>query len=130
MLGNMPRFMTSQDEQEKSAQLTHAVGGGQSRRVARPGMPQKPFINFSNLAFEASVNGINSPIRAGNDSRIYLLLQNQGALPVYLGFGQPSSGVIIQPSASYEINPHAPNCAIYVWTTSGVSQCVIIEGTQ
>ncbi len=70
-------------------------------------------------------------ILGANDKRQYLLLQNRGANPVYLGFnitGNVVSGLLLAAGAERVFNIFVPTSAVSGISTGGPSNLVILEG--
>jgi len=126
---NLPRqYQTNKGEAEAGTQLT-PVGGHIGRRSVTPGGVEKPLIRYVNMAFQANDTTL-TPILGENRTRIYLNVQNQGGINIFVSFGERTAGLLISPGNGFEWNINPPQNSIYVYTAGGPCNCILIEGAR
>lgn len=89
-------------------------------------MAHRPFYRFNNIGFQVGTTQLAA--LPDNPNRVYLLIQNNGALNLYASFGAPTAGVQIAPAGSYEWSPICPNSSLYLYTQSGSVNVIVVEG--
>lgn len=65
-----------------------------------------------------------------NLDRVYLLVQNNGGLNLYVSFGAPQGGVRIAPAGYFEIPDNCINNSVYLYTLAGTVNASIVEGVR
>lgn len=92
---------------------------------------QSPLVHAS---ISMTVNTTPTMIMGSSYRRRYLLVQNTGVEPIFIGFGSPpgpsgSNAIVINPGFVYETPAFmAPTNEVYASTGSGSSVVNIVEG--
>lgn len=79
---------------------------------------------------DVTATTVSTSVAAAEPSRGYLLIQNKGAVNVYLKFGSAHSGtegILIVPGGNWE-PPQVPTDAIYLKSASSTAVVQILEG--
>lgn len=125
----MVDFRWGTTDRQRQEQDTHRqVVGGPAGRPVHPTLRTHPQFAYSNLPFTAQPSQVAAI--SANQNRVYLLIQNQGAINVFVSFGAPQGATIIAPNGSYELNQYCPNNAVYIFTSTGTCNCVVVEGVR
>lgn len=96
----------------------------------RPGEDITPVVTqarFSAVSILATI--VSNEYLAGNDKRIYLLIQNKGSVSIYVNFGAPASANYLELQAGVTYEPLVvPTNSVNIIAASGAQSVVIIEG--
>lgn len=86
------------------------------------------YVNYSTITYPTATTS-STKILNVNNLRQYLIIQNQGAVGVYVSTATQtaSQGILIPPGGSYEPE-EAPINAIYVETASSTAALIVIQG--
>jgi len=89
--------------------------------------------NVSFTPFGVTMTGISQQILPGNRRRVYLMLQNNSASPVHVGFGSAVNGNLsnaytISAGGFYELDVTVPYNTVYVTGGAGLI-LYVCEGT-
>lgn len=118
-LGDLPRGLRH---------VPRFIGGAGRAESDDPAAAAAPAPEFSNRLIVAGAASVEA--LPANPGRAYLLIQNRGAVDVYLVFGGTAavnSGVKLAADGYYE--PYvAPRSSVNVITSSGSSNVVLVEG--
>lgn len=123
----MPRGYDVSREQERGA-TRNPVGFPARAGHLLPASEKKEFFVYTNLDIVATTQRLITINE--NANRIYFLIQNLGAVNVYVSFGAPQAGALLLPNSSYELDQRCPNNALYIYTLAGTAPCVIVEGVK
>lgn len=119
---------TTTDKELQERDAHRMTVGGRAGKPVHQTVPTHPQFVYSNLPFVATTT--QTAALSANSNRVFLMVQNQGTVNIYVSAGAPQGAILIAPNGAITLDIMAPNNDIYIFTLTGSSQCAVMQGMR